>query len=61
MTFGELNTQHLGRRIRVYGGHQVIIGAIHHETYHGTARTVIHDVGRVRKWVYLSDREVILS
>jgi len=61
MTFGELTTKHLGTRIRVYGGTPIIIGAIHHELYGGKPRTVIHDIGRVRRWIYLSDRECVLS
>ena len=49
MTFGELTTQHLGQAITVHGGHRVTIGAIHHELYHGKARTVLWDAGRVRR------------
>lgn len=61
MTFGDLTTQHLGKRIKVHGGIQVIIGAIHHELYHGKPRTVLYDIGHVRRWVYVSDRECVLS
>ncbi len=61
MTFGELTTHHLGQRIRVTGGHTITIGAIQHETYHGKHRTWIHDLAHVRRWVYLSEQEVILS
>lgn len=60
MNFGDLTTNHLGRAIRVRGGHNVIIGAIHHELYHGKPRTVLFDSGQVRRWIYVSDRECIL-
>ncbi len=61
MIFGELRSEHLGRRIRVHGGHLVVIGAIHHEIYHGKHRTVLFDAPHVRRWIYLSEQEVILS
>jgi dTDP-D-glucose 4,6-dehydratase len=61
MQFGDLTANHLGKRMRVYGGTEVVIGRIQHEIYHGKARTVIGDSNGLRRWIYVSDRECTLS
>lgn len=61
MLFGDLTANHLGQQVRVHGGKKITIGAIRHELYHSKPRTVLFDAARVRHWIYVSDRECVLS